>query len=76
MRKPGEERTALFKAACEMVTPERAPTLSELAGKACVGKDAARRTVDNMVRAGLLRIERLRRVEYRNRPVAEYVPVL
>ena len=34
----------------------------------------ARRTVENMSRAGQLHRVRDRKVEYRNRPVAEYVP--
>lgn len=74
MRPPGEIHQALLGAARELFTPERAPTLAELAQRAQVGRDAARRTVDNMKRHGALRQVRERRVTYRNRPVAEYAP--
>ncbi|MNV74275.1 hypothetical protein D3C71_1674820 [compost metagenome] len=74
MRPAGEVRQALLKAACELATPERAPTLRELAHRAQVGQGAARVTVDHMRRAGQLCIARLRKVPYRNRPVAEYTP--
>ena len=39
-----------------------------------MGLQAARETVKNMSRAGQLHRVRDRKVEYRNRPVAEYVP--
>ena len=74
MRLAGDTRLALLKAAAELSTPERAPTLRELALRACVGQEAALHTVRNMTRCGQLAIARLRRVEYRNRPVAEYAP--
>lgn len=74
MRPAGEVRIALLQAAELLATPERGPTLAELSEAACVGYDAAMATVKNMVRAGVLRIERPRKVAYRNRPVAEYVP--
>ncbi len=61
-------------AAVALWTEERAPTQLELAEKAQVGYRAARLTVQNMVRAGSLRIVRLRQVDYRSRPVAEYCP--
>jgi hypothetical protein len=48
--------------------------LQELAVLACVGQEAARHTVHHMKREGKLRILDTRRVEYRNRPVAEYGP--
>ncbi len=72
MRPAGDIRLALLKAADELSTPERSPTMLELAMHAQVGFLAARKTVENMRRAGVLRIVRTRRVEYRNRPVAEY----
>jgi hypothetical protein len=74
MRPAGEIRQALLQAACELATPEQAPTLTELAHKACVAVSCARRTVDNMTRGGALRVARTRKVDYRNRPVAEYEP--
>jgi hypothetical protein len=79
MRPAGEVRTALLQAARDMVTlqalpPERGITLADMAVRACVGREAARRTVSDMRRAGALRIVAQRRVAYRNRPVAEYRP--
>lgn len=74
MRPAGEVRLALLDACRQLATPERAPTLRELAARACVGLDAATHTVKHMSRAGQLRIARERRVDYRNRPVAEYEP--
>lgn len=74
MRPPGEIREALLLSCRALVTPERAPTLLELAQHAQVGAEAARRTVANMARHGVLCKARDRRVEYRNRPVYEYVP--
>lgn len=75
MRPPGEVRQALFEACQALATPQRGPTLQEVAAKACVGLEAARRTMNNMQRAGLVHSPRPRRVAYRNRPVAEYAPV-
>lgn len=75
MRPAGEVRQALLQAAADLTTPDRAPTLGELAEHAQVGYAHARWSVQNMARAGALRIVRTRRVAYRNRPVAEYVLV-
>lgn len=75
MRPAGEIREALLTAARELLTPDQGPTLQELADRAQVGREAARRTVDNMKRHGHLRVVRTRRVAYRNRPVNEYAPV-
>ena len=74
MRPAGEIRRALLQACVALATPERGATLQELAAHACVGLDAARRTVANMTRSKQLCMARQRRVAYRNRPVAEYVP--
>ena len=71
MRPAGGVRQALMQAAAAY--PNGA-TLRELAGKACVGLLSARRTVDNMHRAGLLVPVGERAVAYRNRPVAVYKP--
>ncbi|MGQ3266202.1 hypothetical protein [Hydrogenophaga sp.] len=57
-----------------MVTPDRAPTLSELTMHAQVGAAAARQTIANMARYGVILKARERQVPYRNRPVYEYVP--
>ncbi len=73
-RPAGEVRQALLSAAQDLATPERGPTLSELATRAQVGLPAARRTVDNLTRAGQLMVARTRTVDYRNKPVAEYQP--
>jgi hypothetical protein len=74
MRPSGETRQALLKAAQELTTVARSPTFRELTARACVGKETALHTVRHMKRAGLLVIVRTRRVDYRNRPVAEYAP--
>lgn len=74
MRPPGEIRQALLEAAAALTTPDRSPTLLELACHAQVGFMAARRTVGNMSRARALVVVRTRKVDYRNRPVAEYSP--
>lgn len=76
MRPAGEVRQALLQACAALAQPERAPTMRELAAQACVGLKAAERTVDHMRRAGQVHIVRTRRVPYRNRPVAEYAPVV
>ncbi|WP_052712033.1 hypothetical protein [Paracidovorax citrulli] len=74
MRPAGEIRQALLQACQALATPERAPTLREIAAHAQVGLQAAETTITNMRRAGVLRVVRPRHVDYRNRPVAEYVP--
>ena len=76
MRRAGKVRLALLDACRQLATPERAPTLQEIAMKACVGLKAARNTVPNMVRAKQLRAVRTRAVQHRNRPVAEYEPLV
>ena len=74
MRPAGEIREALLNSCRALATPDSAPTLRELASHAQVGTDAARRTIENMARHGVILKARERRVEYRNRPVHEYVP--
>jgi len=71
-RPHGDVRQALLKAVAELATQDQGPTLREMAQRACVGLDAARRTVSNLKRCRALVIARERRVAYRNRPVAEY----
>lgn len=76
MRPVGEISTAILSAAEHLTKEEggerRGHTLQELAQEACVGIQAARRTVDNMCRAGKLERVAERKVTYRNRPVVEY----
>lgn len=75
MRPAGEVRQALLQACQALATPDRGATLQELAARACVGLDAAATTVKNMRRAKVLGVPRMRSVAYRNKPVAEYVPL-
>jgi hypothetical protein len=70
----GEVAQALLDAMAELVTPERAPTLLELAHAAQVGRLSAERTLGNLVRCGTVSIVRRRWVTYRSSPVAEYAP--
>jgi hypothetical protein len=76
MRPAGEVRLALIRAAQDIFSEGRGATLVELAQRACVGREVARQHISNIKRAGLLRIVGERRVPYRNRPVAEYAPVI
>ena len=43
-------RQALLNACTQLATPDRGPTLREMAAVACVGLQAARRTVENAMR--------------------------
>lgn len=70
MRPAGDVRKALVDA----VQPAPGRTLQELADRACVGMDAARRTMDNLRRAGVVQRGPDKVVGYRNRPVATYLP--
>lgn len=72
MRPAGDVSQSLLAAVDRLTTPERAPTLQELASAAQVGVDVASQTLKDMKRYGRVWIPRTRRVEYRNRPVAEY----
>ena len=74
MRPASEIRTALLQAAHHFQQQGQQPTLLELSRRAQVGIAAATTTVKNMTRSGQLQICGLRRVDYRNRPVAEYTP--
>lgn len=84
MRPAGDVRQALLGAALELVPPDvlcnplaQRPTLREIAHKACVGVDAATMTMKNLCRAGQMRaIPSARKVDYRNKPVAEYEPAV
>lgn len=74
MRPAGEVRLALLQACRDLQQPGRGPTLREMAHHARVGIKAAKETVRNMRRDGVLVAPRTRRVDYRNRPVNEYAP--
>lgn len=54
MSRPGEIRTALEAAARQLHAEQGAATWRDLAERACVGFLAARRTVENMARAGAI----------------------
>ncbi len=73
-RPAGEVSLALLRSAAQLATPERAPTLRELAHHAMVGVEAANVAVKNLKRSGRLVPVRLREVRHRTRPVAEYAP--
>ena len=82
MRPAGELRQAIGRAARELAA-ERAvnPSYSvaggtwrELAARACVGFQPARRTVENMARAGALQPLGLVRVDGARRPMVLYGP--
>lgn len=72
MRPAGNVRRALQVAAETLATPQRAPTMRELAFHAGVPPESARRTVDHMRRSGHLVPVRPRHVAYRARPVMEW----
>ena len=73
-RPTGEVSQALLRAAAELQTAERAPTMRELAHHAMVGVESANVAVKNLKRTGRLLQVRLRNVPHRSRPVAEYAP--
>ena len=73
-RPVGEVSLALLRAAAELQTAERAPTMRELAHHAMVGVESANVAVKNLKRTGRLLQVRLRNVPHRTRPVAEYAP--
>lgn len=64
-----------------LATETRAPTVRDLesyftqAGEP-IGPDLVANTVKNLRRSQRVRIVRTRRVDYRNRPVAEYAPAV
>ncbi len=74
MRPTGEITQALLKAARDLADQGRPATLVELAHAACVSREAARHAVPKLKSRGHLQQVGERRVDYRNRPVAEYAP--
>lgn len=74
MRPRGEIRQAIGGAAKALADEQGSATWRELAQRACVGFDAARRTVENMARGGELEVAGSVRVEGSRRPMARYAP--
>lgn len=74
MRPAGEISQALIQAARDLARDGRGATLAELASRACVSREAARHHVPKLKSRGHLQQVGERRVNYRNRPVAEYAP--
>ena len=75
MRPAGEISLAIEQAVEKLWTPERSPTLAEIAAHLMavgVAFQAIRNTVGNMTRYGRLVQVRQRKVPGRNRPAAEY----
>ena len=72
--RPDDVRRALLQAAADLNGLAQAPTLREIVHHACVGQASGLYAIKNMRRAGLLLICGERRVTYRNKPVATYVP--
>jgi AcrR family transcriptional regulator len=75
MRPAGEVRQAIIQAAFDLAMPGRGATLAEITERACVSRQAARDHIPKLKSRGHLQIVGERRVDYRNRPVAEYAPV-
>lgn len=75
MRPPGEIRRALRDAAqAQFAERGQGATWRELAQRARIGLQVARRTVDNMARAGELQVAGSVRVPGACRPMTAYVP--
>jgi hypothetical protein len=75
MRPAGEISLAIEQTVQQLWTPDRAPTLAEIAAHLMTGGvafKAIRQTVANMKRYGRLVQVRERKVPGRNRPAAEY----
>ncbi len=72
MRPAGEINTLLVAAIERLTTPDQGPTLDELARATQVAKDKASQMLKVMKFRGRVCIPRTRRVEGRNKPVAEY----
>ena len=68
----GELSVELLRALDALKQEGMKPTMREIAFRAQMGLPAARVTVVNLLRAGHLVVTSHRRVNYRNRPVAEY----
>jgi hypothetical protein len=75
MRPPGEIRRALRAAVqAEFAQRGQGATWRDLANRAGVGLLVARRTVENMVRTGDLRVCGQARMPHTRRPMTLYIP--
>jgi hypothetical protein len=74
MRPRGEIRQALAQAATELARDRDGATWRDLAERACVGYLVARRTVENMARAGELQLVGHEKRAHSRRWVALYAP--
>jgi hypothetical protein len=74
MRPPGEIRKALRRAARELQAEQSAATWRDMAARASVGFKVARRTVDNMARAGELQPVGAAKRAHSNRWMTLYAP--
>jgi hypothetical protein len=79
MRPAGEAHLAMLQAAHairrEYADSGRGATLQEMCHRAQVGYKVARALVPKLKERGQLQVVGERKVDYRNRPVAEYAPV-
>lgn len=73
-RPQGEIRHALGQAATALAKEQGSATWRAMAERACVGFDAARRTVENMARAGELQPAGEERTPHSRRPMVRYAP--
>jgi hypothetical protein len=74
MRPPGDIRKALRRAARELQAEQSAATWRDMAARASVGFKVARRTVDNMERAGELERVGAAKRAHSNRWMTLYAP--
>ena len=75
MRPMNHSALMLLQAANRLSAAGRGVTLAEMRLEAKVSPHAARMFVPSLARRGHLKIIGERKVDYRNRPVAEYAPV-
>lgn len=75
MRPMNHAALALLLAANRLSAAGRGVTLAEMRQDAKVSEHTARMFVPSLARRGHLKIIGERKVDYRNRPVAEYMPV-
>lgn len=74
MRPVGEVRVALQAACQKLAQPDQGVTMREMAIAACVGVEAARRTIDKMRRSGQIEVVGQRMVDHCDKPVLQYAP--
>lgn len=73
-RPRGEIRQALHQAAWQLAAEAGGGTWRDIAARACVGYEAARRTIKNMAHAGELQAIDEVRVASSRRPMNRYIP--